>query len=214
MKVWSDEDEGRARKTVHRLWPNEALPGGLAQILPTPEHFGQAGELVTEDMVADEVPCGPDVDRHVALIKEYADAGFDELYINQIGPEQDAFRRLSKRSASPRTLMRTRHRAGPSPAADLLRRATPEKTSSRATVTGALNTPQLDGFDISANQERVTTWTTKLNATQRPSRSRPRTVPRSLEPREESESPSADKLPGAPADDDAPLGDTDQHSDA
>lgn len=29
-----------------------------------------------------------------------------------------------------------------------------------------------------------------------------------------SKSPSADKLPGAPADDDAPLGDTDQHSDA
>jgi hypothetical protein len=27
-----------------------------------------------------------------------------------------------------------------------------------------------------------------------------------------SESPSADRLPGAPADDDAPLGDTDQHS--
>ena len=36
-------------------------------------------------------PCGPDVDRHVAAIKAYADAGFDELYINQIGPEQDAF---------------------------------------------------------------------------------------------------------------------------
>jgi hypothetical protein len=29
-----------------------------------------------------------------------------------------------------------------------------------------------------------------------------------------SQSPSADRLPGAPADDDAPLGDTDQHSDA
>jgi hypothetical protein len=29
-----------------------------------------------------------------------------------------------------------------------------------------------------------------------------------------SDSPSADRLPGAPADDDAPLGDTDQHSDA
>ena len=28
-----------------------------------------------------------------------------------------------------------------------------------------------------------------------------------------SESPAADKLPGAPAADDAPLGDTDQHSD-
>ena len=42
-------------------------------------------------MVANEVRCGPDIDRHVAAIKEYADAGFDELYINQIGPEQDAF---------------------------------------------------------------------------------------------------------------------------
>ena len=28
------------------------------------------------------------------------------------------------------------------------------------------------------------------------------------------ESPAADKLPGAPADDDSPVGDTDQHSDA
>jgi hypothetical protein len=27
-------------------------------------------------------------------------------------------------------------------------------------------------------------------------------------------SPATDKLPGAPADDDSPLGDTDQHSDA
>ena len=27
-----------------------------------------------------------------------------------------------------------------------------------------------------------------------------------------SQSPAADKLPGAPADDDSPLGDTDQHS--
>jgi hypothetical protein len=29
-----------------------------------------------------------------------------------------------------------------------------------------------------------------------------------------SESPAKDKLPSAPADDDSPLGDTDQHSDA
>ncbi len=91
LKVCWDADESRARKTVHRLWPNEALPGELAQVLPTPEHFEQASQLVTEDMVANEVPCGPDIDRHVAAIKEYADAGFDELYINQIGPDQDAF---------------------------------------------------------------------------------------------------------------------------
>jgi alkanesulfonate monooxygenase SsuD/methylene tetrahydromethanopterin reductase-like flavin-dependent oxidoreductase (luciferase family) len=34
---------------------------------------------------------GPAVDRHVETIQACADAGFDELYVNQIGPEQDAF---------------------------------------------------------------------------------------------------------------------------
>ena len=66
-------------------------PGELAQILPTPAHFEQAAELVTEEMVAEDVPCGPDVDRHVEAIKAYGEAGFDELYVNQIGPDQDAF---------------------------------------------------------------------------------------------------------------------------
>ncbi|HEY1522597.1 MAG TPA: LLM class F420-dependent oxidoreductase [Solirubrobacteraceae bacterium] len=91
LKVCWDADVSRARQTVHRLWPNEALPGELAQILPTPEHFEQASQLVTEEMVADDTPCGPDVDRHVEAITEYARAGFDELYVNQIGPGQREF---------------------------------------------------------------------------------------------------------------------------
>ncbi|MBV9839025.1 MAG: LLM class F420-dependent oxidoreductase [Solirubrobacterales bacterium] len=91
LKVCWSEDAARARKTVHRLWRNEALPGELAQVLPTPEHFEQATELVTEEMLAQETPCGPDVEEHLEAIKAYADAGFDELYVNQIGPEQDAF---------------------------------------------------------------------------------------------------------------------------
>ena len=90
-KVCFGPDEAEALRTVHRLWPNEALPGELAQILPTPEHFEQAAQLVTEGMVAEQVPCGPDIDRHVEALREYERAGFDELYVNQIGPEQDAF---------------------------------------------------------------------------------------------------------------------------
>lgn len=91
LKVCWGPDEAQAVKTVHRLWPNEGLPGELAQVLPTPEHFEQASELVTEEMLAQSMPCGPDVERHVKTIRAYADAGFDELYINQIGPDQDAF---------------------------------------------------------------------------------------------------------------------------
>jgi len=91
IKVCWGSDEAQARKTAYRLWANDGLPGELAQVLPTPQHFEQASQLVTEEMIAEATPCGPDIERHVKALQEYADAGFDELYVQQIGPEQDAF---------------------------------------------------------------------------------------------------------------------------
>jgi G6PDH family F420-dependent oxidoreductase len=91
MKACWGEDEHSARATAHRLWPTEQLPGELAQILPTPVHFEQASQLVSEEMVAEAVPCGPDIELHLRAIRNYQDAGFDELYIQQIGSEQERF---------------------------------------------------------------------------------------------------------------------------
>jgi G6PDH family F420-dependent oxidoreductase len=91
MKVCHGPDEAQARATAHRLWPSEQLPGELAQILPTPAHFEQATQIVTEDMVAEAVPCGPDLERHIEMIQSYADAGFDEVYVQQIGPFSERF---------------------------------------------------------------------------------------------------------------------------
>jgi G6PDH family F420-dependent oxidoreductase len=91
VKVCWGPDEAEARRTVRRLWPGEGLPGELAQVLPTPEHFEQATELVTEEMLAEAVPCGPDLDRHIDAMQEFADAGVDELYIHQIGGPGDDF---------------------------------------------------------------------------------------------------------------------------
>jgi G6PDH family F420-dependent oxidoreductase len=102
IKVCWGEDEAAARATAHRLWPNAALPGELSQILPTPPHFSQAAELVTEDMVAEIFPCGPDIDLHVEMIQKYVDAGYDEVYIQQIGPEQEAFFDVYEREVLPR----------------------------------------------------------------------------------------------------------------
>jgi G6PDH family F420-dependent oxidoreductase len=101
-KVCYGADEAQARRTVHRLWPNEALPGELPQVLPTPEHFEQATELVTEEMIGDAVPCGPDLERHVAALQEFADAGVDELYVQQIGGGHDAFFEAYAREVLPR----------------------------------------------------------------------------------------------------------------
>ncbi|MGX6449297.1 TIGR03557 family F420-dependent LLM class oxidoreductase [Patulibacter sp. S7RM1-6] len=91
MKVRYAADEAEARATAHRLWPNDALPGELAQVLPTPAHFEQASELVTEDLVAETIACGPDIDLHLERIQAYADAGVDELYVQQVGGDVEPF---------------------------------------------------------------------------------------------------------------------------
>lgn len=78
------EEEGWEH--AHRLWPNAGLPGELAQILPTPEHFEQATELVTMDSTRDSVVAGTDIGKHVGQIQQYAEAGYDELYVANMGP--------------------------------------------------------------------------------------------------------------------------------
>jgi G6PDH family F420-dependent oxidoreductase len=88
-KVCFMPEEEEARATAHRLWPNEALPGELAQVLPTPAHFEQACELVKPEMLV--TPVGPDLDAHEASLREYLEAGVDELFVQQIGPDQEAF---------------------------------------------------------------------------------------------------------------------------
>ncbi|WP_457033586.1 TIGR03557 family F420-dependent LLM class oxidoreductase [Kitasatospora sp. P5_F3] len=102
IKVCWDRDRQRAVRTVHRLWPNELLPGELAQILPTPQHFEQAAGLVTEQMVADAVTCGDDVDEHLAALQPFVEARFDEVYIGQIGPDQRGFFDFYGRDVLPR----------------------------------------------------------------------------------------------------------------
>jgi G6PDH family F420-dependent oxidoreductase len=102
VKVCWDDDEGRARKTAHRLWATQEVPGQLAQDLPTPKHFEQASELVTEEHVAKDVVCGPDVDRHVSALQEYVDAGFDEVYVSQIGSNHEGFFRVYQKEVLPR----------------------------------------------------------------------------------------------------------------
>jgi G6PDH family F420-dependent oxidoreductase len=102
LKVCWDEDEKAARARAHRLWPSEQLPGELAQVLPTPAHFEQASELVSEEMVAEAIPCGGNIEDHLKAIRAYADAGFDELYIQQVGGGQEAFFEVYSREILPR----------------------------------------------------------------------------------------------------------------
>ncbi|GAB3740188.1 TIGR03557 family F420-dependent LLM class oxidoreductase [Microlunatus parietis] len=82
------EDEGV--EIAHRLWANAGLPGELSQVLPSPRHFEQASTLVTKESTRSSVPCGPDPAAHLAAIKEYREAGVDELYVSNMGPNYEA----------------------------------------------------------------------------------------------------------------------------
>jgi G6PDH family F420-dependent oxidoreductase len=101
-KVCWGPDEAECLETVHRLWPNEGLEGELAQILPTPAHFEQATRLVTPELLGESVPCGPDTEAIVAAFQAFADAGYDELYVQQIGDRQAEFFDVLEREVLPR----------------------------------------------------------------------------------------------------------------
>jgi G6PDH family F420-dependent oxidoreductase len=78
------EDEGVAH--AHRLWANAGLPGELAQVLPSPKHFEQASELVTEESTRESVVAGKDPEAHLAQVRDYEKAGYDALYVANMGP--------------------------------------------------------------------------------------------------------------------------------
>ena len=83
--------EAEARATALEWWPNAALKGPLAQELPLPSHFEEAAAMVDEESIAEAIVCGPDPDAHLSGIREFADAGFDHVYVHQVGPDQDGF---------------------------------------------------------------------------------------------------------------------------
>jgi G6PDH family F420-dependent oxidoreductase len=91
MKVCWGDDEAQCVKTAHRIWPTEGLGGELAQVLPMPAHYEAASEPVTEEMIAEAVTCGPDPEKHAAAIQGFVDAGYDEVYVQQIGDDQEGF---------------------------------------------------------------------------------------------------------------------------
>jgi len=85
------QNEADARSTALEWWPNGAVSGSHFLELPLPAHFEEAAELVSEDAIAENIVCGPDPERHLAAIREFADAGYDHVYIHQVGPDQEGF---------------------------------------------------------------------------------------------------------------------------
>jgi G6PDH family F420-dependent oxidoreductase len=103
-------DEEEAKDTAFEWWPTAGLTGELTQELPTAAHFEQAAKLVTRERVAERIVCGPDADRHVERIRSYVGAGYDHVYVHQVGPDQEGFLRFYEREVLPRVSLVTSDR--------------------------------------------------------------------------------------------------------
>jgi len=101
IKVCWHEDADEAVRIAHRTWRHEFVPGQGSQDLPTTTHFAQAASIVTEAMMAERIACGPDPERHLAAIQAYADAGYDEVHLLQMGPDQGGMLRFYEREILP-----------------------------------------------------------------------------------------------------------------
>jgi G6PDH family F420-dependent oxidoreductase len=91
VKVCWGPDRDECARVAHKLWRTSGVPGELSQELRSPAHFDQAANLVTVESIAEKMPCGPHVGPIVELVQKYVDAGFDRVFINQIGPRQQEF---------------------------------------------------------------------------------------------------------------------------
>ncbi|HRW03736.1 MAG TPA: TIGR03557 family F420-dependent LLM class oxidoreductase [Caldilineaceae bacterium] len=87
---WAN-DAKTARRTVHEQWPNSGLTGEMTQELRTVTHFEQAVKMVTEERAVEHVVCGPDVQEYLENLRKFVDAGYDYVYLHQIGDDQEGF---------------------------------------------------------------------------------------------------------------------------
>jgi G6PDH family F420-dependent oxidoreductase len=105
---WAESREA-AMKTAHEIWPTAAIRGEASQELPAPAHFEQLVQMVTPEAVAESVICGPDPEPVLDKIRAFEQAGFDNVYLHQVGPDQAGFFRFAERELLP---VAGRQRAG------------------------------------------------------------------------------------------------------
>lgn len=70
--------------------------------LPGPSGFAAATQFVRPEDVADNLPCGPDLDAIVAAVREFEDAGFTDVALVQVGDDyQEDFLRVAEEELLP-----------------------------------------------------------------------------------------------------------------
>jgi coenzyme F420-dependent glucose-6-phosphate dehydrogenase len=90
VKVSYASTKEAATEAAVRDWPNGGMAFPKADIRD-PEDFEAMAKLVRPENFRNRVLITPDPDEHVAYLQHFLDLGFDEVYVHNVGRDQDPF---------------------------------------------------------------------------------------------------------------------------
>jgi coenzyme F420-dependent glucose-6-phosphate dehydrogenase len=80
-----------ARQLAYEQWRANIIASPVAEILRTPEQFDAATRTIRPEDLEGHVLMSCDPQRHIDWIGEYADMGFEEIYLHNTGVNQREF---------------------------------------------------------------------------------------------------------------------------
>ncbi|MBF6329944.1 TIGR03557 family F420-dependent LLM class oxidoreductase [Nocardia transvalensis] len=88
--AWAPDEHAAAQAALETSrW---ALTGWkVMSELPNPVNFEAASKTVRESDIREQFTCGSDPEAYVAAVREYTDAGFDHVVLQNAGPDPEGF---------------------------------------------------------------------------------------------------------------------------
>lgn len=80
-----------ALAAAHTAWKTNIFSSGVLADLRMPEDFDAAAEFVAPQDMLGPVHVSPSLEEHVARIREYAELGFDGIFLHSVHPDQERF---------------------------------------------------------------------------------------------------------------------------
>jgi G6PDH family F420-dependent oxidoreductase len=99
VSIASTIDE--AIDTAKEWWPNSALPPAVLAEIARPEHFEVLTTDIGPDAIRASVVCAVDAQPVIFAIDRFVAAGFDSVYLHQVGPDQQRLADLARAELVP-----------------------------------------------------------------------------------------------------------------
>ncbi|WP_106848697.1 TIGR03885 family FMN-dependent LLM class oxidoreductase [Blastococcus sp. Marseille-P5729] len=85
------ETEDEAERIAHDQWRTNVFAEPVSWDTATPAEFDIVGEHVSSSVVREHVRVSADLGQHRDWLREYADLGFDDIYLHFVGQTQERF---------------------------------------------------------------------------------------------------------------------------